>query len=147
MLLYLSTRYSYPYDTLFHSIYQILSWKVNHYLRGHYHMTVIKSHDETGTIFRISEKWCVFVGLLFTLKKRIGGPIFCVLSLLPVMNSTAQSAIQELYSGIDFSSLNWLEHQWAAWYIWVGNPVIATGVLAFVVHEVSLAFKRDDVNS
>ncbi|KAF8804072.1 C4-methyl sterol oxidase [Phlegmacium glaucopus] len=55
---------------------------------------------------------------------------------MSLLNSTASSAFHELYSGTDFSSLNWLEQQWAAWYIWVGNPVIATGVLAFVVHEV-----------
>lgn len=56
---------------------------------------------------------------------------------MSLLNSTASFAFHELYSGTDFSSLSWFEQQWAAWYIWFGNPVIATGVLAFVVHEVS----------
>lgn len=40
------------------------------------------------------------------------------------------------YSTLDFSSLSWAEKKWAAWYIWVGNPVIATGLMSFVMHEV-----------
>ena len=54
-----------------------------------------------------------------------------------LQNSTTSSAFYELYRETDFSSLNWFEQQWAAWYIWVGNPVLATGLLAFTVHEVS----------
>lgn len=75
--------------------------------------------------------------------KSVSRITFCVFLPSPVMsflNSTASSAFHDLYSGTDFSSLNWLEQQWAAWYIWVGNPVVATGVLAFLVHEVSLSF-------
>ena len=56
--------------------------------------------------------------------------------VMSLLNSTASSVIQQLYDSTDFSSLNWFEQQWAAWYIWVGNPVIATGIMAFVVHEV-----------
>jgi methylsterol monooxygenase len=72
----------------------------------------------------------------------------CVSSHMSLLlNSTSSSAFRELYSGIDFSSLSWFEQEWASWYIWVGNPVIATGLLAFVVHEVSfLIFGRDDVD-
>jgi methylsterol monooxygenase len=47
---------------------------------------------------------------------------------------------EQLYQGTDFSSLNWLEKQWAAWYIWLGNPIIATGLMSFLLHEVSFAF-------
>ncbi|KAJ7243658.1 C4-methyl sterol oxidase [Mycena rebaudengoi] len=38
-------------------------------------------------------------------------------------------------SSTDFSSLSWLEQQWAAWYVWIGNPVIATGLMSFLMHE------------
>ncbi|KAG8936776.1 C-4 sterol methyl oxidase [Tulasnella sp. 418] len=45
-----------------------------------------------------------------------------------------EDAVQH-YSQIDFSNLSWAEKQWAAWYIWVGNPVLATGIMSFVMHE------------
>ena len=61
---------------------------------------------------------------------------FVLPPVMSLLNSTASSVIQQLYDSTDFSSLNWFEQQWAAWYIWVGNPVIATGIMAFVVHEV-----------
>ena len=54
------------------------------------------------------------------------------------MNSSApvyQSA-ELLYANTDFSKLNWLETQWAAWYLWIGNPIIATGLMSFLLHEV-----------
>lgn len=40
------------------------------------------------------------------------------------------------YSGVDFSSLSWPEKQWAAYYIWMANPVLATGLAAFLLHEI-----------
>ncbi|KAF8752773.1 sterol oxidase [Rhizoctonia solani] len=57
------------------------------------------------------------------------------------MNSTTlghHASAQELYAaaGTDFSNLSWLETQWAAWYIWIGNPIIATGLMSFIMHEV-----------
>ena len=63
---------------------------------------------------------------------------------MSLQNSTASSAFYELYRGTDFSSLSWFEHQWAAWYVWVGNPVVATGLLAFIVHEVSFRIHDDE---
>lgn len=57
------------------------------------------------------------------------------------MNSSApvyQSA-DVLYADTDFSKLNWVETQWAAWYLWIGNPVIATGLMSFLLHEVCSA--------
>ena len=53
-------------------------------------------------------------------------------------NSTLHSTASALYAqaGTDFSSLSWLETQWAAWYMWIGNPVLATGIMSFVMHEV-----------
>ncbi|TFK66065.1 C-4 methyl sterol oxidase [Pluteus cervinus] len=49
-------------------------------------------------------------------------------------NGTA-SVFNQLYSGTDYSSLSWLEQQWVAWYIWIDNPVIATGLMSFLLHE------------
>jgi methylsterol monooxygenase len=45
-----------------------------------------------------------------------------------------------LYADIDIGGLNWFEKQWMAWYIWIGNPVIATGLMSFLMHEVSHFF-------
>lgn len=42
----------------------------------------------------------------------------------------------DLYTGTDPSSLNFLEKAWMNWYLWWGNPVIATGVMSFLLHEV-----------
>src|SRR5262245_19499498 len=37
-----------------------------------------------------------------------------------VFNATASQSYYELaYAGTDFDSLNWLEQQWVAWYIWI----------------------------
>ena len=44
-----------------------------------------------------------------------------------------------LYANTDLASLSWIEAQWAAWYIWIGNPVIATGLMSFLLHEVRLS--------
>ena len=43
-----------------------------------------------------------------------------------------------LYANTDFSKLSWLETQWASWYLWIDNPIIATGLMSFLMHEVSL---------
>lgn len=45
------------------------------------------------------------------------------------------------YNSLDWSSLSWAEKQWANWYIWIGNPVIATGLMSFVMHEVISKFQ------
>lgn len=34
-------------------------------------------------------------------------------------------------------SLNVLEKAWMSWYQYWGNPIIATGIMSFVMHEVS----------
>jgi len=53
------------------------------------------------------------------------------------LNGTVPNALNELYPGLtDFSSLNWFEQQWVAWYVWIGNPVIATGLMSFLMHEI-----------
>lgn len=55
-------------------------------------------------------------------------------------NSTATDVLTELYAGTDFSALSWLEQSWVAWYVWIGNPIIATGLMSFLLHEVCLLF-------
>ena len=57
-------------------------------------------------------------------------------------NGTAPYAVTDLYAGTDFTSLNWLERQWVAWYIWIGNPVVATGLASFLLHEVCSRLKQ-----
>lgn len=32
-------------------------------------------------------------------------------------------------------SLNYFERLWAAWYAYMGNDVLATGIMSFVMHE------------
>ncbi|KAK4702200.1 methylsterol monooxygenase, partial [Phenoliferia sp. Uapishka_3] len=41
-----------------------------------------------------------------------------------------------LYSGVDVASLNVAEKAWMSWYLYWGNPVLATGIMAFLMHEV-----------
>jgi methylsterol monooxygenase len=53
--------------------------------------------------------------------------------------TTPFSYYQSLYASTDLTALNWFEKQWMGWYIWIGNPVIATGLLSFLVHEVTVA--------
>lgn len=53
---------------------------------------------------------------------------------LTIVNAT--TAQNTLYPGVDFAALNWLERLWASYYIWVGNPIIATGLMSFLLHEV-----------
>jgi methylsterol monooxygenase len=55
---------------------------------------------------------------------------------LQTMNAT--EAHNSLYGAMDLDHLNWLERSWASYYIWIGNPIIATGLLSFLVHEVSI---------
>lgn len=49
----------------------------------------------------------------------------------------------DLYTGTDPSSLNFFERAWMQWYIYWGNPVIATGIMSFLLHEVRRRWKRD----
>ena len=54
------------------------------------------------------------------------------------MNATS-TMTDQLYDdlGLDYTSLNWAEQQWVAWYKWIDNPVVATGLMSFLMHEVS----------
>jgi hypothetical protein len=55
---------------------------------------------------------------------------------MTLANATVLNAAEQLYRGTDFSSLSRLEQLWAAWYISIGNPIIATGLMSFILHEV-----------
>lgn len=33
------------------------------------------------------------------------------------------------------ADLNFLEIMWAAWYAWMQNDVLATGIMSFLIHE------------
>ena len=39
---------------------------------------------------------------------------------------------------VDYTQINWFERQWMAWYLWIGNPIIATGLASLLLHEVCL---------
>ena len=42
----------------------------------------------------------------------------------------------ELYKGTDTTQLTSPERLWMDWYLFWGNPVIATGVMSFMLHEI-----------
>lgn len=54
-----------------------------------------------------------------------------------VFISTAADSQQSLYSTINPAQLGVLERLWFAYYSYFSDPVLATGILAFLVHEVS----------
>ncbi|KAJ7123529.1 C4-methyl sterol oxidase [Mycena epipterygia] len=49
-----------------------------------------------------------------------------------------------LYDQSTLTSLSWLEQQWVAWYVYIGNPIIATGLMTFLLHEI-IYFGRGSV--
>lgn len=55
------------------------------------------------------------------------------------MNTTIVAPLAEhavLYFDTDFGTLSLIEKAWVAWYTWWGNPVLATGVMSFLMHEI-----------
>ncbi|KAF8147781.1 hypothetical protein K438DRAFT_1779877 [Mycena galopus ATCC 62051] len=36
-----------------------------------------------------------------------------------------------MYPQVDFTSLSWIEEQWTAWYLYIGNPILATALMSF----------------
>lgn len=56
---------------------------------------------------------------------------------LPMNSTTTQNT---LYGDVTLDNLSWLERTWAAYYIWMGNPTLATGLMSFMVHEVGSLF-------
>ncbi|CAO2647807.1 Nn.00g087290.m01.CDS01 [Neocucurbitaria sp. VM-36] len=77
------------------------------------------------------------------------GTQFFFLIAAGTMNSTAilTPMAQDTYWGSfeEISkynvSLNYFEKMWLAWYTWMGNDVLATGIMSFVIHE-TLYFGR-----
>jgi hypothetical protein len=57
-----------------------------------------------------------------------------------VVGSPSHLTASQLYAtlNVDYSQINWFESQWMAWYLWIGNPVIATGLASLLLHEVCL---------
>lgn len=47
-------------------------------------------------------------------------------------------AVTNLYQGVDKTQLNVLELAWMSWYERFDSPVVATGVMSFLLHEVGL---------
>lgn len=54
-------------------------------------------------------------------------------------------AVSGLYEGVDLATLSTAEKLWVQWYEYWGNPVIATGVMSFVLHEVGRTTHPDCV--
>jgi methylsterol monooxygenase len=46
-------------------------------------------------------------------------------------------AVHPLYADVALSQLSLIEQLWAAWYIWIDNPFLATGLMSFLLHEVT----------
>lgn len=59
-------------------------------------------------------------------------------TLASAFNPQTSTYGADLYAGTDPSLLNMFEKAWMQWYIYWGNPVIATGIMSFLLHEVSL---------
>ncbi|RYN74089.1 Methylsterol monooxygenase [Alternaria tenuissima] len=68
---------------------------------------------------------------------------FWILNTAKMNNATSilTPMAQDTYWGTfeDISTynvqLNYLEKMWMAWYAWMGNDVLATGIMSFVIHE------------
>ena len=52
------------------------------------------------------------------------------------INATSEAAQLYASANTQFSELTLFEQWWAAWYLWIGNPTIATGLMSFIMHEV-----------
>ena len=59
------------------------------------------------------------------------------LSLNATVAAAAHETAEQLYAHIDISKLNWLEQPWVAWCLWIRNPIIAMGLMSFLLHKVS----------
>jgi len=54
-----------------------------------------------------------------------------------LLGSPASAAASHIYAaGLNFNSLSLLEQWWAKWYLYVGDPVLATGIMSFLIHEI-----------
>lgn len=54
-----------------------------------------------------------------------------------LLGSPASAKGSDIYAhGINLDSLSILEKYWAQWYIFIGDPVLATGIMSFLIHEI-----------
>jgi hypothetical protein len=62
-----------------------------------------------------------------------------------MFNATTSTAALygAMYGATDYSSLSWLEQQWVQWYVKIGNPVLATGLMSFLLHEVCFVVRHE----
>lgn len=58
-------------------------------------------------------------------------------SLVDAFVQATKPLTYDLYATTDVASLNILEKAWMNWYQYWGNPIIATGIMSFLLHEVS----------
>ena len=54
----------------------------------------------------------------------------------------SQISGQELYAGVNVAQLNTFERLWMSYYQSFDNPVVATGIMSFLIHEVSHSHAR-----
>lgn len=54
-------------------------------------------------------------------------PLFLCLSIVTT-TSGHPSSLADVYLDTTMSAVNWLEHVWVAWYVWIDNTIIATEV-------------------
>jgi len=50
--------------------------------------------------------------------------------------SNATTTQSQLYGDINLDALSYFERLWANYYIYMGNAILATGLMSFVLHEV-----------
>ncbi|KAJ7735136.1 C4-methyl sterol oxidase [Mycena maculata] len=55
------------------------------------------------------------------------------------MPTNATSIPSLYYASTDLTSLSWLEQHWVASYVYIGNPIIATSLMSFSLHEIPSA--------
>ena len=41
----------------------------------------------------------------------------------------------DLYHGVQYDNLSSAQQLWARWYTYIGDPVLATGIMSFFLHE------------
>lgn len=115
--------------------------------RHHVIVTVLHPRDTCQCVRPFSnfdvEKWCGFhfsnAGIKGCPEKHPPFSSSPRLAAMSFLNATTIPSpyYDALYPATDFSSLTWLEQQWVAWYVWIGNPIIATGLMSFLMHEVN----------
>jgi hypothetical protein len=58
-----------------------------------------------------------------------------------VQVDVAETIAKQLYANVNIEALSWAEKSWVNWYLWIGDPSVATGLMSFIMHEVSSFLK------